>query len=66
MRLQVHVTSLHKNESFILELKVPPGVITWVHSRFNLKRFAASALNSMATYVHYSTKAQVGGFIVGY
>ena len=47
----MHVTSLHKNESFILELEAlePQAwgstvhdLITWVHSRFNLKRFVAS------------------------
>jgi len=50
LRLQICITSLHENESFILELEVPLGVAsschhdltTWVHSRFNLKRFTAT------------------------
>jgi len=59
----VCVTSLHENESFILELVVPLGVASGTQ-QVQLEK--ARGLNSMATYVHYSTEVQVGGFIVGY
>jgi hypothetical protein len=62
----VRITSLHKNESFILELEVPPGVASGPYhmgtQQVQLEKVCS--LNSMATYVHYLT--EVGGFIVGY